>query len=401
MTEVHWLNYKRYMIIFILLLSVQFLMPYVARSEELPDKKILILNSYHKGLAWTDDQTKGMEETLQSAGIQATLYTEYMDWKRSPTEENISITHHVIQSNYANKKIDLIITTDDAALKFALQYRAELLGNAPIVFSGVNLDGVRKLVGTEPNITGVIEEVNPAGTIRLALHINPALKTVYVLFDHTESGRSTGKLVMDKLNAAYPGLSIEPLDQLSYDEIKNKAATLPADSILLMTTYHSDKNGYLIETDKFTSELSKASTVPIYHLYEVGLDHGAFGGSMVSGKLQGVNAAQLAMKILGGMSPRDLSLVEDNTLRNVFDYNQLEHFHIPLSKLPKGSEVINKPFSFYETYKALVLLVAGSFVLLIIFISILLYYNRQIQKIKQNLAQMNERFELATSGSGA
>jgi hypothetical protein len=38
----------------------------------------------------------------------------------------------------------------------------------------------------------------------------------------------------------------------------------------------------------------------------------------------------------------------------MFDYRQLEQFHIPLSRLPQDSILINRPDSFYDRYKTLV-----------------------------------------------
>ncbi|MCL6456377.1 MAG: EAL domain-containing protein [Gorillibacterium sp.] len=401
MHEVHRINVKRYMVILLLLLSVQFLLPSIARSEEQSDKRILILNSYHKGFTWTDNQTDGIEEAIKSSGAPFIVYTEYMDWKRSPTEESKSLVYQTLKINYAKKKIDLVITTDDAALQFALLHRAELLGNAPIVFSGVNQSGVENIVGNEHNITGVIEEIDPTETIQMALQINPFLKYVYVLFDRSESGVSTGKLVMEKLQDSLPELSGIPMDNLTFDQLKKKVAGLRGDSILLMTTYHSDINGNSIETERFTNELSQASTVPLYHLYDFGLNQGAFGGNMISGRLQGENAAGLALKILAGKNPDELPVITDRTSRNVFDYKQLARFKIQSKLLPPGSEVINKPFSFYDTYRTLVLMVAGIFVLLIVLISVMLYYIRLVRKTKLSLALMNVRYELATSGSDA
>jgi diguanylate cyclase (GGDEF)-like protein len=69
---------------------------------------------------------------------------------------------------------------------------------------------------------------------------------------------------------------------------------------------------------------------------------------------------------------------------------QLERFDIPLSSLPKNSEIINKPFSFYETYKPLVLSVVTAFCILLIFVSSLLFYIRKIQKMKRKLSESHE-----------
>ncbi|WP_059177202.1 hypothetical protein [Thermodesulfovibrio aggregans] len=45
-------------------------------------KKILILNSYHQGLSWTDNIVKGIKDTLKPLDSEIDYYIEYMDTKR-------------------------------------------------------------------------------------------------------------------------------------------------------------------------------------------------------------------------------------------------------------------------------------------------------------------------------
>jgi diguanylate cyclase (GGDEF)-like protein/PAS domain S-box-containing protein len=168
-----------------------------------------------------------------------------------------------------------------------------------------------------------------------------------------------------------------------------------------MTTYYSDSTGRTTEFDRFSSEVGQSSSVPVYHIYDFGLNHGAFGGSLISGRIQGQTAAALTVRILQGESPDSLPVVDNSSVRNVFDYNELQRFHVSLKKLPEGSEIINKPFSFYETYKVLVLSIIAAFAVLLAFILILLFYVQLVKRIRSNLEKSNERFGLATYGSDA
>ncbi|WP_054942416.1 ABC transporter substrate binding protein [Paenibacillus ihuae] len=374
--------------------------PASASAEELPPKNVLVLHSYHKGFAWTDDQGAGIEETLKSAAEQPVIYSEYMDWKRYPGNDNLKQFYQTIKLKYQSMHIDAIITTDDAALNFAIKYRQELLDNAPVIFSGINELGVEGLHDLN-NITGVIEKINPVHTVQMALEINPSLRKVYVLYDNTESGLSTGQMVMDQISSLYPELQLYPMNRLSRQQIIDQVSALPSDSIVLMTTYFSDSTGRTAEFDRFSSELGKSSSVPVYHIYDFGLNHGAFGGSLISGLIQGQTAADLAVRILQGERPDNIPVVNDSSVRDVFDYNELQRFHVSLKKLPEGSEVINKPFSFYETYKELVLSIIAAFAVLLAFILILLFYVQLVKRIRNNLEKSNERFDLATYASDA
>ncbi len=181
-------------------------------------------------------------------------------------------------------------------------------------------------------------------------------------------------------------------DVKSYDE----------NSIILVTTYFSDVDGRIVEFDNVSREIGKNSSVPVYHLYEMGLDNGAFGGVMMSGRLQGENAAGLALRILGGEAADDIPVISPVTTRKVFDFQQLERFSVSIKDIPQDSEVLNKPFSFFGTYKAIVLSVLAVFIILLAFVFSLLYYISKIREMKRILSLNHEELsetyeELAAS----
>ena len=352
-------------------------------------KNVLVINSYHQGLIWSKDETDGIIDVLKKQNNNISII-EYMDWKNYPTDENKLHLFEYYKYKYQNKRIDVLIVTDDMALEFALENRKSLFSNAPIVFCGVNQDGIANITRGQVNLTGVLEEVDPTNTIKMALQINPSLKSVYVLFDNSESGVSTGELVIDKIKAMDMKLNIIPLNNLAYDELIKNVRGYNDDSIILVTTYYSDVNGKIVNFENVSREVSKNSSVPVYHLYDFGLNNGAFGGTMMSGKLQGMSAGNLAVRLLDGENPDNIPFTSPKTTRSVFDFQQLKRFNIPLSMIPKDYEIINKPFSFFETYKTLVLSVLAVFILLIIFVYVLLIHIRQIKKMDKKLFDSHE-----------
>lgn len=181
-----------------------------------------------------------------------------------------------------------------------------------------------------------------------------------------------------------------PLNNLSYEELLINVSNIDNDSIILVTTYYSDSNGNIIEFENASREISKNSSVPVYHLYDMGLNNGAFGGNMLSGKLQGQRAAGLAISILEGAKPDDIPMLAPKTTRKVLDYNQLQRFNISVKEVPRDVEIINKPFSFFESYKTLVLSVMVAFITLLSFLFVLLFYNFKISRMKKNLSDSHE-----------
>lgn len=357
----------------------------IVLAEARETKEILILHSYQNGLSWTDSQEEGILETLHGSDFKVSIYIEYMDWKNYPTKENLELFHSNLSYKYAKKRFDVIITTDDAALEYALENRAELFPKTPIVFCGVNEKGVKELLQGASNVTGVVEILDVDKTMEAALEINPGLKEIAVVFDNTESGISTGELVIREIHRVAPQVKAIPLSDGAYSDLLNRVDEISSDSAILITTYYMDDEGTEVGFEYICEMISKRSKVPVYHLYEFGMNHGAIGGSMLSGQLQGHGAAELAIKLFRGMDVAKIPMVHEKTTRYIFDYNQLERFSISENSIPKDSQILNKPFSFIETYRDLVNTALFILFILLTFILILLYYIRKISRMRNQL----------------
>ncbi len=358
--------------------------------EKIETPTVLVLNSYHQGFSWTKEQTEGIIDTLQKMGHNFSFRVEYMDWKNYNSNENIDYLIDYYYYKYHNEQIDMIITTDDAALEFALNNRSKLFSDAPVVFSGVNMEGKQRLTKGYDRVTGVIEVINPTKTLETAKKINPSLKNIYLMNDNTESGVSTSNIVINTVSEFDPDLKVIPWSNLPFEEAVQRAGELDDQSIILIGTYFRDINDRLYDNTYVTMKICENSSVPVYHLYDFGMDHGIVGGTLLSGRIQGERAALLAIRILEGEDVNQIPVEVPLSTRTVFDYHQLLRFDIPLDILPKDSEIINKPFSFYETYRVLVLSVLAAFAVLIAFVSILLYYLRKIHKMKCKLQESND-----------
>lgn len=365
-------------------------MPSPVFAQEHDESEILVLNSYHQGMVWADEETDGIISKIRDAGKNVSFYVEYMDWKNYASEYNWSMLHDYYRYKYSRKKLDLILTTDDVALRFALRYRSEMFSDAPIVFCGVNQEGVEIITQGFDRVTGVIEEVNPTKTLEFAFSLNPQIKRIFTVYDNSESGKTTGQMVSEAINAFNPDIEVIPWNQLSFDMVTERAGQVKEDEIILICTYYSDSDNNIVAMDYATREICKASKTPVYGLYDFELNQGIVGGTLVSGRLQGENAAELAIRILDGEDPNQIPVQSPDCTRTIFDYNQLMKFQISMKQLPKNSIIINKPFSFYETYKTLVIGVVAVFCLLVSFTGILIFYVRKLRKMKHTLSENNE-----------
>lgn len=375
---------------FSLLVFSMLFMPGTPAAAESSGKNILIINSYNNGFTWTDDEIEGILSTLNASNYSRNIFIEYLDWKNSPYLENLRKEYELIKYKYSGKKIDIIIATDDAAVNFSLKLRSNLFGNIPVVFSGVYPTAAEKFVKRFNNVTGTVEMINAEETLKTAFSIYPDARKVYVIHDNTESGIASEDDVREAVKKLKRNVKVEFFGSLRLNNLDNNIPPDYDSSILYMTSFSRDEDGNTLQIEKMSEILSAKLKVPIFDAYDMTIGSGVVGGNMLSGVLQGKKAGELALRILNGESASGIPLVKNNLSVNKYDYNVLKRFNIPVSKLPHDSIIVNRPFSFYQSYKSLVWNVVIIFSILVLFCIILLA-NAIERKVAQAKLELSNR----------
>jgi len=124
-----------------------------AGKDNYRGKRILYVNSYHKGYDWSDGEQRGAETVLAGSGID--LRIVYMDTKNNTSEEFCRQSALKVKKYIEEFKPDVLIVSDDNAFAYVVApyYRN---GNLPVVFCGVNWD-VSVYGAPYKNTTGMIE----------------------------------------------------------------------------------------------------------------------------------------------------------------------------------------------------------------------------------------------------
>ena len=106
-------------------------------AQSIAGKKILFVNSYHAGYAWSDGVVAGAKEAVKGSGIE--LKVVEMDTKRNGGEAFAKQAALKVKAEIEQWKPDVLIVADDAASKYLVMpyYKNASL---PVVFCGVNWD---------------------------------------------------------------------------------------------------------------------------------------------------------------------------------------------------------------------------------------------------------------------
>lgn len=319
-------------------------------AQAKPDiPKILLINSYHEGYDWSDDETDGFRTTVLKAFPQAAIFTEFLDTKNFPKQDHFQIMAELLESKYHGSEFDVIIVMDNAALDFITKYRKRLFQNTPVVFCGINYFKQSMITGLS-NITGIAEIQDSVGTLKMALELHPATREVVVVHDYTVTGLAIREELENGLGR-FKNVKISFLDDMRLDQAIEALKKLPADSLVLILSYAVEKGGRSFTQAEAAHIISSASPVPAYAIHAAQLGHGVIGGKLLSGSSQGKKAGELAIQIINGTSAGDIPVFTGYLSANMFDYAVLKKFRIPNNKLPQDSVIINKPSPNYAINK--------------------------------------------------
>jgi len=328
-----------------------------------PSPEILVIDSYHVGHVWSDNELAGIVGTLKEASPGIGCLVEYLDCKRHPKYEHFEQVKELLKSKYGGREIPVVIVMDNPALEFAVKYRAELFPRSSIVFCGVNNFKTEMLAG-QKDITGLAEVLDAGGTVKAALRLQPGTKEVFAIHDHTSTGLATRREAEEQLKASAVRITVRFPDAMTQQELTRFLKKLPPDSVVLALAYNVFRDGKVIAHEDMARLLSESAPVPVYGVHLERLGYGIVGGSLLSGKLHGEQAARIALKILSGTPAATLPVAMKPPSRLMFDHNQLVRFGIPVQALPEGSVVVNRPISFIASHRYLVVSVSLVFFLL-------------------------------------
>lgn len=333
-------------------------------------KNILLINSYHQQISWTDNLTVGIKEALNEGDFQYELYIESLDSKRVDSKLFFPTYYSLLKAKYAQSNIDIILITDNDALLFMEEYHQSLFPKVPIVFCGIN-----NRYEFKPGFTGVIEEIDLESNLELIHNLHPTLQTLYVILDRTTTGEALRvKLKAETDKKLYP-FGVEILSDYSVGKLKEYTSDLSEGEAILFLLFNIDDNQNYLSYEEALIYISSSAKVPIYGTWDFYLTHGIVGGKIIKGSCHGKEAGKLAVRILNGEKVENIKPFNGPT-HYAFSYPMVKKHGIRRSKLPKGSTVVNTPFEFVRNNANLFITFGFILVVLLIIISLLLSVNR-------------------------
>ncbi|TDT71478.1 signal transduction histidine kinase [Hypnocyclicus thermotrophus] len=350
------------------------------------NKKILVIQSYHKGFYWSDSISEGFDSVFKDSP-NVEIFYEYLDLKRNYSDNYKKLIYELIKEKTKNYTFDSILLVDNYALDFYLNKGISIFKDTPVVFVGIN-NFNKNLLNTYKNMTGIIEKVNYLENIELMLTLHPNTKKIVIIADNTLTGNQL-KNEVKQYFSRFKNIEFEIFDNFTISELKLKLNNSDKNTLYYLFPTNQTKDLSFVSYNYMKELINSYSSVPVYTSWDFYFNNAVVGGVIIDGKLHGKVAAEITYKILNGYQAKNINIIENLKPIYKFDYLLLKKYNININLLPKDSIIINQPKNYFiKNIKILLFYII--FTLIIFFIIALKYYynsiaNKKIKEINQKL----------------
>lgn len=314
------------------------------------DKKILIINSYHRGFQWSDDVLLGMEEVFYNHP-EITTNILYMDSKRISSEEYYAKLRELYKMQLQNQKYDLIVAVDKFAYDFLIKYYHELFTNEPVLFTGLeqfNPEDVQK-IGIDDRIYGILEKRAIPETIPMISHMMPNLKKLYIINDASANGDDSEPFIRQAMEEHNDKFEIEYIRKSTIEELNERFSKPNPDEAVFFIRFYNDKYGNLYKNSQIATMIHK-SALPVFITDTLFIGKGALGGKLVPIQEVGVATGKMVIDVLDKKIP-PLHVETFIEYHYQFDVQKIKQFGIYPNSSVKEYELINAPLTFFDKHR--------------------------------------------------
>ncbi|HDQ25680.1 MAG TPA: hypothetical protein ENN43_02920 [bacterium] len=340
------------------------------------EANILLINSYHPGYTWSDDETDAVVDYLMKSSLDYEMYVEYMDSKRYGRKTGGEWLGRAIREKYSGKPFSAVIALDDPAYGFALENRVVFFPGVPVIFCGVS-DIEPDAKNVPDNTAGAYEKVEIKGTLDLALNMHTEAERAYIITDRTFNNRLSYR-ELKTLEPEYSGrVEFVFLDKghgLSFDTLFDEVESMGPGGIVFYRGFTVDNEGKSMRNEKVLSRVCALSVNPVYVTKTDELGYGALGGVLRCGKEHGKYAAEIAAAVLRGADINSFDKIKELENRSWIDMAQAKRFGVRKQNIPGGTLLLNDEPSYIKRHLSAIL-TAAAIVAVQAFIIVLLVFN--------------------------
>jgi hypothetical protein len=125
--------------------------------------------------------------------------------------------------------------------------------------------------------------------------------------------------------------------------LQQHLAAIQGNQAILLLSFNRDATGRSFTYRESIRRIARATTVPLYGVWDFYLNLGITGGSITTGADQGRLAAGLVLRILAGEDPERIPVMNDSPFHPIVDHRMARRHNLQTGALPPGTRIINRP----------------------------------------------------------
>ena len=358
-------------------------------------KSVLILSGSQFGAPVPDAMIAGAVEALRGKGIGgADIFVEHLDLARNRDPQSRVALAGVLRGKLASAPVGLVIAESQQTLEFLAREGQDLAPpGVPVVATFITASTVTWSGPPRP-VLNIANRWDIAGTVRIGLDLFPRTRRVFVVAGADELQPLVHAQATQALAAASGPVAIETAQALSYEQMLERVASLPPDTLVLLGIYFNDRTGRRYLPVEVAAEVSRRSAVPVLGLYDLRIWQGVTAGSVVVPSSTGRHAGTIAADILSGARRLDAGFAEDLLpTQPMADWAQLQRWGADAARLPPQAVVLNRPQTLWSQYREAAIAAAGVIAVLSALVTALAIQNRRRRRAERELREARERLE--------
>jgi len=313
-------------------------------------KRVMLLHSFGRDFApWSEYARIIREELGQQSKEPLDIFETSLATARFAEDEEGPFVDY-LHALFVKRQLDLVITIGAPAVDFFQRNRQRLFPSVPAVHTGVEQRQVL-LNAFTANDSVVAVSKDFARAVESVLKLLPETTNIVVVIGNSPIERYWQARLREAMQAFTSRVSFTWFNELSFEDMLQRAAVLPPRSAIFFGLLSVDAAGVTHEEGKAFARLNAVTNAPMFSHTDAFFGRGIVGGPLTNTADVGRQTASVAVRILGGEPPGDIKTppIEYGTPK--YDWRELQRWNISESRLPAGSEIYFRPPSPWDQYR--------------------------------------------------
>jgi signal transduction histidine kinase len=361
----------------------------VASASPMPNTVLFISSVSSEERAYLMEQGFAAEWQARDPGVAIFNY-RFAAFSFSPSKKAFELAAADLDERLRARSLRLIVAQGDPSTDLAVSFRSAYCPNVPIIsFEATDQARIKyrdQALLYQYNSHNYAEEM-----LRFGYRLFPKARRAIIAVN-TGSDVTTYPTLVAELQPKYPELRIVVVPNPTWASVEETLRASHKDSfVILLSAGWANAEGRMLLGKELIDSIVSGYGIPVLSFIREFAGSGLVGGVGVAARDYGRAVADLGLSlILDGKEPEPW--IASKSLATSFaDYQALLRFGVSPGSVPTGTELLNRPVSFWVLYRDYI---ATGIALLVVAISVLSFFLFLRIRERRLLVKANETLEI-------